>query len=525
MALTILSVAFLALLILGVPVAFSIGLAAVSTILYEGLPVAVVFQRMAAGMNVFSFLAIPFFIFAGELMLHGGIADRIVAFAKNLVGHIRGGLGMANVVSCTLFGGVSGSPVADVSAMGAVMIPMMKKEGYDADYAVNVTTHAALVGALMPTSHNMIIYSISAGGKISIADLFTAGIIPGLLFAAALMVTAYFVARSRGYPTEAFPGFARVGQFFVWSLPGLLLIEMKSTGRNLGIAELQALDYVNALTDTEQPRYILTSDFKRFRLLDMLAPKGADTVEFTLDELPKHTESLAFLAGYQTRSFGSGEQEAASIKAARIMADLYEALEGSGYDDHEASIFLVRVLFALYADDSGIWERDLFTEFIELRTSTDGSDLGAQLTMLFQVMNQPKERRASTLDELLARFPYVNGRVFAEPLSIPSFDRVMRDKLVSACAFNWASISPAIFGSLFQAVKSPEARRELGEHYTTETNIRKTIDPLFFDELTEKFEAAQHDTKALKKLRGELAELRRAIDEQRAAAPNEQTEK
>ncbi len=291
-------------------------------------------------------------------------------------------------------------------------------------------------------------------------------------------------------------------------VPGLLLIEMKSIGRNLGIAELQALDYVNALTDTEQPRYILTSDFKRFRLLDMLAPKGADTVEFTLDELPKHTEQLAFLAGYQTRSFGSGEQEAASIKAARIMADLYEALEGSGYDDHEASIFLVRVLFALYADDSGIWERDLFTEFIELRTSTDGSDLGAQLTMLFQVMNQPKERRASTLDELLARFPYVNGRVFAEPLSIPSFDRVMRDKLVSACAFNWASISPAIFGSLFQAVKSPEARRELGEHYTTETNIRKTIDPLFFDELTEKFEAAQHDTKALKKLRGELAELR-----------------
>ena len=181
MALTILSVVFLALLILGVPVAFSIGLAAVSTILYEGLPVAVVFQRMAAGMNVFSFLAIPFFIFAGELMLYGGIADRIVAFAKNLVGHIRGGLGMANVVSCTLFGGVSGSPVADVSAMGAVMIPMMKREGYAADYAVNVTTHAALVGALMPTSHNMIIYSLAAGGKVSIAALILAGIVPAVI--------------------------------------------------------------------------------------------------------------------------------------------------------------------------------------------------------------------------------------------------------------------------------------------------------------------------------------------------------
>ena len=170
MALTILSVVFVLLLLLGVPVAFSIGLSALATILYEGLPMAVIFQQMTSGMNVFSFLAIPFFIFAGELMLYGGIADKIVAFAKSLVGHVRGGLGMSNVVACTLFGGVSGSPVADVSAMGAVMIPMMKKEGYDADYAVNVTTHAALVGALMPTSHNMIIYTLAAGGKVSIAS-------------------------------------------------------------------------------------------------------------------------------------------------------------------------------------------------------------------------------------------------------------------------------------------------------------------------------------------------------------------
>src|SRR5437879_973438 len=171
MGVTILSLSFFVLLLLGVPVAFSIGLASLATILYEGLPLAVGFQQMASGMNVFSFLAIPFFIFAGELMMYGGIADRIVAFAKNLVGHVRGGLGMSNVVACTLFGGVSGSPVADVSAMGAVMIPMMKKEGYHADYAVNVTTHAALVGALMPTSHNMIIYTLSTGGKVSMGSL------------------------------------------------------------------------------------------------------------------------------------------------------------------------------------------------------------------------------------------------------------------------------------------------------------------------------------------------------------------
>ena len=188
------------------PVAFAIGLSAVCTILYEGLPVAVVFQRMTSGMNVFSFLAIPFFIFAGELMLYGGIADTIVDFAKSLVGHIRGGLGMSNVVACTLFGGVSGSPVADVSAMGAVMIPMMKREGYHADYAVNVTTHASLVGALMPTSHNMIIYSLAAGGKVSIAALILAGLVPALILTLCNLAAAYVVAVKRGYPAGKFPG-------------------------------------------------------------------------------------------------------------------------------------------------------------------------------------------------------------------------------------------------------------------------------------------------------------------------------
>ncbi|HUH53855.1 MAG TPA: DNA methyltransferase, partial [Microbacteriaceae bacterium] len=159
-------------------------------------------------------------------------------------------------------------------------------------------------------------------------------------------------------------------------------------------------------------------------------------------------------------------------------------------------------------DDSGIWERDLFTDFLETRTSKDGSDLGAQLTMLFQVLNQPRERRASTLDETVARFPYVNGRIFEESLSIPFFNAKMRNKLLNACAFNWSDISPAIFGSLFQAVKSPEARRKLGEHYTTETNIRKTIDPLFLDELNEQFDANIHDIRGLKSLRKKLGRIK-----------------
>ncbi|MBP7064491.1 TRAP transporter large permease [Ferrovibrio sp.] len=235
MALTILAASFFGLLILGVPVAFAIGLSAVATILYEGLPLAVVFQRMAAGMNIFSFLAIPFFIFAGELMLYGGVADRIVRFAKDMIGHIRGGLGMSNVVACTLFGGVSGSPVADVSAMGAVMIPMMKREGYDADYAVNVTTHASLVGALMPTSHNMIIYSLAAGGKVSIAALILAGLVPAALLTLCMLAAAYLVAIRRGYGAGAFPGWPAVARSAAAAIPGLFIIVIILAGILTGV--------------------------------------------------------------------------------------------------------------------------------------------------------------------------------------------------------------------------------------------------------------------------------------------------
>lgn len=235
MELIILGASFFGFLILGVPVAFAIGLSAICTILYEGLPVAVIFQQMMSGMNIFSFLAIPFFVFSGELMLHGGVADKIVQLAKNLVGHIRGGLGMSNVVACTLFGGVSGSPVADVSAMGAVMIPMMKKEGFDTDYAVNVTTHASLVGALMPTSHNMIIYALAAGGKVSIGALIAAGILPALVLMACMLVAAYAVAVKRGYPAGKFPGWTEVFRSFAAALPGLLIVGIILAGILSGV--------------------------------------------------------------------------------------------------------------------------------------------------------------------------------------------------------------------------------------------------------------------------------------------------
>lgn len=291
-------------------------------------------------------------------------------------------------------------------------------------------------------------------------------------------------------------------------IPGLALIEMKSSGKDLAAAEQQALDYIDDLPDPEMPRWVLTSDFHRFRLLDLHTDSATPPLEFSLPQLRDEAGRLAFLAGYGERVFGSKAQEAASIKAAKLMASLYEALEGSGYDDHEASVFLVRTLFALYADDAGVWDRDLFLEFLETRTAKDGSDLGPQLSLLYQVMGREPSRRQSNLDELIARFPYVNGGVFEEPLSIPSFDTAMRDRLVEAAMFNWSAISPAIFGSLFQAVKDKAARRELGEHYTTETNIMKVIGPMFLDELRQRFTDGFHDTRALKKLRTEMGEMR-----------------
>lgn len=290
-------------------------------------------------------------------------------------------------------------------------------------------------------------------------------------------------------------------------IPGLLVVEMKSAGKDLGAAEQQALDYINELPDPELPRWVLSSDFRRFRLLDLRAPREEPPQEFSLEELRDSAHLLSFIAGYRERTFGSKTQEAASIKAARLMAGLFEALEGSGYSDHEASIFLVRTLFALYADDAGVWDRDLFLEFLETRTSEDGSDLGPQLSLLYQVMGKEPSKRQSNLDELVTRFPYVNGGIFEETLSIPSFDSSMRKRLTDAALFNWSSISPAIFGSLFQAVKNRDARRELGEHYTTETNIMKLIGPMFLDELRERFTESFHDTKALTKLRTDLSRM------------------
>ncbi|SDM03837.1 TRAP transporter, DctM subunit [Modicisalibacter muralis] len=222
MGLSILFGLFFLGLIVGAPVAFAVGLAAVGAFLYEGLPIFVAFQRILSGISVFSLLAIPFFIFAGELMLHGGISNRLVRLASAAVGRVRGGLGLVNVGSSMMFGGISGSAVADVSALGSILMPVMKEKGYDADYAVNVTVTSSIAGVVIPPSHNMILYAVAAGGGISITQLFIAGIVPGILMCLALAIAAYLVAVKRGYAGEEFPGWYALLISFAAALPGLL---------------------------------------------------------------------------------------------------------------------------------------------------------------------------------------------------------------------------------------------------------------------------------------------------------------
>ncbi len=208
-------------LVLGTPVAFALGIAAVGAFLYEGLPLVVAFQRVGAGVSTFSLLAIPFFIFAGDLMLHGGIAQRLVRFATAAVGARRGGLGVVNVVSSMLFGGISGSAVADTSALGSMLIPMMKQQGYRTDYAVNVTVTSSIAGIMIPPSHNMILYAVAAGGGISIAQLFMAGVVPGMLMCGFLIIAASILAAKAGYPTTPFPGWSALLVTAIYALPGL----------------------------------------------------------------------------------------------------------------------------------------------------------------------------------------------------------------------------------------------------------------------------------------------------------------
>ncbi|WP_336058000.1 TRAP transporter large permease [Nitratireductor sp. CH_MIT9313-5] len=207
-------------IIIGAPVAFAMGIAAAAAFFYEGFPALITFQRATAGVSVFSLLAIPFFVFAGEIMLHGGIAKRLVRLASALVGHLKGGLAMVNIFSSMLFGGISGSAVADISALGSLLVPVMKERGYRPDFAVNVTVTSSIAGIVIPPSHNMIIFAVAAGGGISVSKLFLAGVVPGILMCVSLAIAAWIISIRHNYPAEPFPGWRVVGQAAMDAIPG-----------------------------------------------------------------------------------------------------------------------------------------------------------------------------------------------------------------------------------------------------------------------------------------------------------------
>lgn len=265
--------------------------------------------------------------------------------------------------------------------------------------------------------------------------------------------------------------------------PGKFLVEQKSTGKSLARARQQALDYFPGIAERDLPRYVLLCDFQLFELIDL---ETREEARFALSELPQHVEKFGFMIGFEKRTFK--DQDPVNIDAAELMGRLHDALEASGYRGHNLERLLVRLLFCLFADDTGIFEpRDLFADLIRNRTDEDGSDVGQWLQSLFEVLNTPEDRRQVTLDEDLARFPYVNGDLFEERLPIAAFSSSMRNVLLEACDFYWEKISPAIFGSLFQSVMNEEERRKKGAHYTTEKNILKLIEPLFMRALREEF--------------------------------------
>jgi hypothetical protein len=266
---------------------------------------------------------------------------------------------------------------------------------------------------------------------------------------------------------------------------GVLLVEQKSAGRNLERAKQQALEYFPGLKEHELPRYILVSDFQNFELYDL--DEDSKPVKFKLIDLPKKIEAFTFILGVQKRTFR--DQDPVNIEASERMGRLHDALKDSGYVGHDLERFLVRLLFCLFADDTGIFEpRDIFNDLIVERTQEDGSDVGQWLIQLFEVLNTPTERRQRNLDEALQQFPWVNGELFSERLPIPAFNAGMRLLLLDVCGFAWDAISPAIFGSLFQSVMYKDERRHAGAHYTTEKNILKVIKPLFLDDLQDEFE-------------------------------------
>lgn len=285
--------------------------------------------------------------------------------------------------------------------------------------------------------------------------------------------------------------------------PGMLLVEHKSRGRDLEKAHVQAMDYFPGIKEKDLPKYILVSDFEKFKLYDL---EESTEQEFLLKDLHKKAHLFGFIAGYKKQEYK--EEDEVNIKAAELMGKLYDVMIETGYSGHELNVFLVRILFCLFADDANIFLHHQFRSYLENRTSEDGSDTGMHIATLFQTMNTAPEKRQATLDEELSQFPYVNGGLFAEQINCPAFNSEMRKRLIEAAAFDWSKISPAIFGSLFQSVMDKDARRHLGAHYTSEKNILKLIKPLFLDDLYAELEVCGKNVKKLNDLHEKISKLK-----------------
>jgi hypothetical protein len=288
---------------------------------------------------------------------------------------------------------------------------------------------------------------------------------------------------------------------------GTVLAEHKSRGKPLDKAHTQAVNYIQALKTTgredEVPRYVVVSDFAKFALHDL---EEDETVEFGLDEFPQYVDRFAFIPGYKQHKLEA--EDPVNIRAVELLGELHDVLEDGGYSGHDLERFLVRVLFCLFAEDTGLFDRNAFTDFVENHTKPDGSDLGSQLARLFGVLNSPKEKRQKTLLEELAAMPYVNGELFAEALGFAEFNRDMRNRLLACCRFDWSRISPAVFGSLFQSVMEPRERRQVGAHYTSERDILKLVRSLFLDDLKAEFEKAKGSKKKLEDFHKKLGTLK-----------------
>lgn len=284
--------------------------------------------------------------------------------------------------------------------------------------------------------------------------------------------------------------------------PGKLLAEQKSAGRDLSAANIQAFDYLHNMPDADLPQFIIVSDFANFQLINL---ETREQVNFSLEQLPKMVKSFGFIIGVESHNLQ--EEDPVNRKAAEAMARLHNQLEDNNFSGHELELLLVRLVFCLFADDAGIFERGIFEQYLKQRTNIDGSDVGSKLGKIFEVLNTPQDKRQLNLDQDLAALPYVNGGLFAELTRMPDFTSEMRKELVGATNLNWSLVSPAIFGSMFQGVMDVNARRNLGAHYTSERNILKLIKPLFLDELYIEFESIRHNKKKLIEFHDKLANL------------------